>query len=73
LKKFHLSVAKTTNEKIMMFKTVGRILLDPEISHDELRSQVYKIFPEDQLRTAINECNILIRPQEDHSYDFLGN
>lgn len=57
----------------MMFKTVGRILLDPEISHDELRSQVYKIFPEDQLRTAINECNILIRPQEDHSYDFLGN
>ncbi len=73
LKKFHLSVAKTTNEKIMMFKTVGRILLDPEISHDKLRSQVYKIFPEDQLRTAINECNILIRPQEDHSYDFLGN
>jgi len=73
LKKFHISVAKTTNEKIRMFKTVGQILLDPEISHEELRSQVYSYFPEEQLRLAINECDTLIRPQKDHSYDFFGN
>lgn len=73
LKKFQISIAKTTNEKIQMFQTVGQILLDSEISHEELRSQVYSYFPEDQLRLAINECDTLIRPQEDHSYDFFGN
>jgi TnpA family transposase len=73
LKKFHLLIAKTTNEKLRMLRTVGQILLNPEVSGDELRARIYKFYPEEKFRMAIDECDSLIRPKEDHSYDFLGN
>lgn len=73
LKKFHLLIAKTTNEKLRMLRTVGQILLNPEVSGDELRACIYKFYPEEKFWMAVDECNSLIRPKEDHLYDFLGN
>ncbi len=73
LKEFRLSIAKKTNEKLRILREVGRILLDQSISDLELRSIIYQLIPEDEFRTAIGECNSLIRPKDDKSYDYFGN
>ena len=73
LKEFRLSIAKSTNEKLMIFQNIGRILLDHNTSDSELRETIYKRIPEEVLRSVLDECDELIRPQGDNSYDFLGN
>jgi TnpA family transposase len=72
LKEFRLSIAKSANEKLMMFRNIGLILLDENISDYELRGAIYERIPEEMLRSVIEECDELIRRRDDNSYDYLG-
>lgn len=72
LKRFQLSIAKTTNEKLQILRDIGHIVLSADISNSQLRSQIFEIITEQAFQAAITECDSLIRPQDDHAYDFLG-
>ena len=72
LKRFQLSIAKTTNAKLKIFRDIGQIVLDTEISNSELRAHIYEVVPEIEFRQAVDECDSLIRPNDDQSYDYLG-
>lgn len=73
LKEFRLSNAKTTNEKIRILKGVGRIILNKKIYDFELRDCVYDFVPEEKFRAIVEECDKLIRPENDKAYDFFAN
>ena len=73
LKEFQLSVARTTNEKLMAFQEIGRILLDPAVPDWRLREAIYTQIPREDLRSSVEECDTLIRPKDDNCYDFLAN
>lgn len=72
LKEFRQAIAKTTNEKLILFQDIGRILLDTSIPDSQLRKTIYQRIPERKLRNSIEECEELIRPKSDHSYDYFA-
>ena len=73
LKAFKLLISKSTNEKLIMFQNLCRVLVDSNIPNVELRNAIYAKIPEEVLLSMITECGELIRIQEDNSYEYLGN
>jgi TnpA family transposase len=71
LEDFRLSVARSTNEKVRLFREIGRIVLDPKVKDTELRRTIYRHISPDQLRDAVEESDRIIRPLDDHYFDFL--
>ena len=72
LEEFRQAAAKTTNEKLSLFHKVGRAVLDTTIADRKLRSAIYEQVPQTKLQTAIEECAQLMRPVDDHYFDFLA-
>src|SRR5271163_4246804 len=50
LDEFRLSVAKATNEKVLLFREIGRVVLDPNVSDSQLRRIIYQFVPADASR-----------------------
>src|SRR4051794_17257208 len=71
LEDFRLSVARSTNEKVRLFREIGRVVLDPKVKDANLRRTIYGRIPPDELRDAIEESDRIIRPLDDHHFDFL--
>src|SRR4051794_30948416 len=71
LEDFRLSVARSTNEKVRLFREIGRVVLDPEVKDAALRRTIYRHIPPDELRDAVEESDRIIRPLDDHYFDFL--
>ena len=71
LEDFRLSVARSTNEKVQLFREIGRVVLDPEVKDADLRRTIYRRIPPDELRDAVEESDRIIRPLDDHYFDFL--
>lgn len=55
-----------------MHHECSQIVLNTEISDSDLRAHIYKVIPEIEFRRAVDECDSLIRPNDDQSYDFLS-
>lgn len=72
LDEFRKSVAKTTNEKVSLFQTIGRIVIDPAVGDSEIRALIYQQIAPDALRAAVDECEQLVRPLDDSYFDLLG-
>jgi TnpA family transposase len=72
LDEFRKSVAKTTNEKVSLFQTIGRIVIDPAVKDGEIRAMIYQRIAPDALRAAVDECEQIIRPLDDSYFDLLG-
>jgi TnpA family transposase len=70
---FRLAIAKTANEKLLLFQDIVRIVLDPAIPDERLRSRIYQEIDPDMLQASLEECNTLIRPADDRSYDYFVN
>ncbi|NYT00241.1 MAG: Tn3 family transposase [Methanocellales archaeon] len=70
---FRLSIAKTANEKLRIFREIGHILLDSAVSDLQLRESIYNRVPKEDLLSALEECDRLIRPKDDKFYDYLAN
>lgn len=72
LDEFRRSVARSTNEKVKFFKTVGSILLDAEIPDSQIRELVYRLISPERLRNAVEECEQIMRPLDDSYFDLLA-
>jgi len=71
-KEQRLKVAKTTNEKLILLKKIGAVILDADIPDPKLRDAIYTVIPEEELREEISECDKLIRPKDDQSIDYFA-
>ena len=72
LKELRQTMARSTNEKLRMFRALGQVLLDSTIDDTAVRAISFAQVPEAALRTAIEETAGLIRPRQDEAIDFFG-
>ncbi len=71
LEDFRLSVASATNEQVRLFREIGRVVLDPAVRDADLRRAIYRRVPPAELRHAVDKSDRIIRPPDDHYFDFL--
>jgi hypothetical protein len=71
LKDFRLAVARSTNEKVRLFREIGRVVLDAKVRDANLRRAIYQRIPPAELQTAVEESDRIIQPLDDHHIDFL--
>ncbi len=73
LEEFRRREAKATNEKVRLFKELGQVILDETVPHEEVRSKIYQRISPTELKAALEECQRLLRPDDDNYFDFLAN
>ncbi len=73
LKEFHLNEAKSTNEKVKLLKELGQVILDESVNNEQVRAEVFQKITPEALKAAIEDCQRLIRPDDDNHFDFLAN
>jgi hypothetical protein len=73
LKELRQTLARSTNEKLRLFRALGQVRLDPAIDDAAVRAVSVARVPEAVLRTAIAETAGLIRPHQDDAIDFFGS
>ena len=42
---FRLTNAKATNQKVLLLREIGRVVLDPSVSDEQLRQTIYYMCP----------------------------
>jgi Tn3 transposase DDE domain len=72
LAEFRQAIARSTNDKLMVLRELGQVLLDPEIDDAAVRTVSFARVPEAVVRAAVDETSRLIRPRHDDAIDFLG-
>jgi hypothetical protein len=72
LKELRQTLARSTNEKLRLFRELGQVLLDTAIDDAAVRAVSFARVPAAVLRTAIEETAGLIRPRQDDAIDFFG-
>lgn len=72
LEEFRKAVARSTNEKLKLFRELGQVLLDDEIADPDVRTVSFERVPKKVLHEAIEETQGLIRPRPDDAIDFFG-
>ncbi len=73
LKEFHLNEAKSTNEKVRLLKELGQVILDEAVNNEQVRGKIFQKIPPEALKAAIEDCQRLMRPDDDNHFDFLAN
>ncbi len=71
LEKFIKSNSKSANEKLIMFKKIGSVLVDLNINNPDVRPVVLKKVPLEELLKALNDTNKIIRKNSDDHIDFF--
>lgn len=69
---FRQAMARSTNEKLRLFRELGQVLLDSTVAAADVRTVSFERVPENVLRAAVEETNELIRPRPDEAIDFFG-
>jgi len=69
---FRQAIARSTNEKLTLFRALGQVLLDPAVEDPDVRTVSFARVPEALLRAAVEETQGLIRPRPDDAIDFFG-
>ena len=69
---FRQSISRSANEKLRLLCKLAEVILDPEIEDAAVRAASFERVPEERLRAAISETEVLIRPQHDDGIDFFG-
>ncbi|NJN46364.1 MAG: hypothetical protein HC808_07685 [Candidatus Competibacteraceae bacterium] len=72
LKDLQQRAARTVNEKLHLLRTLGEILLNPDIDDAKVRENSFRRVPEATLHAALTEMEHLIRPKNDAYVDFFG-
>lgn len=74
LAEFRQGAAQATDEKVRLFRELGRILLDPEVPDGAIREAVYEaVGSPERLLEAVVESEKLMRPADDNYYDFFAD
>ena len=71
LEEFRKAVARSTNEKLKLFRELGTVLLDDDIEDPDVRAVSFERVPKKVLHEAIEETRA-IRPRPDDAIDFFG-
>jgi len=72
LEEFRTAIARSTNEKLKLFRELGHVLLDDESEAPDVRAVRVERVPKKVLQEAIAETQGLIRPRPDDAIDFFG-
>lgn len=72
LEEFRTAVARSTNEKLKLFRELGKVLLDDAIEDPAVRAVSFERVPKQVLQEAVEETQGLIRPRPDEAIDFFG-
>ena len=72
LDEFRLNGARAANEKVRLLRDLGRIVLDTSIPDAEVRERIFQHISATALREAVDECDQLIRPEDDNYFDLLA-
>jgi hypothetical protein len=73
LQDFRQQAAVTLNDKVILLRQLGQVVLDPGVSDAQVRPDILNCISREQLQQAIEECDRLIRPLQDESYDFFAH
>lgn len=69
---FRKTSARTTNDTLVLFQTLGQVLLDTTVDDTAVRAVSFARVPEATLRAAVEDTTGLIRPRPDAAIDFFG-
>jgi hypothetical protein len=72
LKDLRQTIARSTNEKLRIFRELGQVLLDATIDDTAVRAVSFVRVPEAVVRAAVEDTAGLIRPRHDGAIDFFG-
>jgi TnpA family transposase len=73
LKELRQKVARATNEKVHLLRSLGAIVLDPTIDDEQVRARIYDVVDPERLHDAIEECVRIARPLDDSYFDLLAD
>lgn len=73
LQVFRQQEAVAIDRKVILLRQLGEVVLDPKIADEQVRDAIFSQIPREQLEAAIEDCERLVRPVPDESYDFLAN
>jgi TnpA family transposase len=72
LEEFRKAMARSTNEKLTLFRELGTVLLDDNVEDPDVRAVSFARVPKKVLHEALEETQGLIRPRPDDAIDFFG-
>jgi len=72
LEEFRTAIARSTNEKLTLFRELGHVLLDDEIEDPDVRAISFERVPKKVWQEALAETQGLIRPRPDDAIAFFG-
>jgi TnpA family transposase len=72
LDEFRKTIARTTNDTLRLFQSLGQVLLDTNVDDTAVRAISFTRVPEMVLHAAVEEAAGLIRPNPDAAIDFFG-
>ena len=65
-------IALLAGDKIKLLQELVRILIDPGVSDDKLRTTIYEFLPENKLRVTFDECERINEPLDENLFKLLG-
>lgn len=72
LEDWRMTTAKATNEKVVLFSRLARVILDPSVADEELRHWIFdQIVSREHLAAALEESQHLVRPLDNTHFDFI--
>ncbi len=66
-------IALLAGDKIKLLQELVRILIDPGVSDENLRTAIYKYLPENKLRLTFGECERINAPLDENFFKLIGN
>lgn len=65
-------IALLAGDKIKLLLELVRILIDPTVADENLRTAIYKFLPENKLRVTFDECERINEPLDENLFKLLG-
>lgn len=72
LQEFRQQEAVAINQKVILLRELGSVVLDSEIPDPAVRPGIFERISSAELAAAIADCERLERPAQDESYDFFA-
>lgn len=66
-------IALLAGDKIKLLQELVRILIDPTVPDENLRTAIYKYLPENKLRVTFGECERINEPLDENFFKLIGN
>ena len=66
-------IALLAGDKIKLLQGLVKILIDPGVSDENLRTVIYEFLPENKLRVTFGECERINEPLDENFFKLIGN